>query len=217
VGLLFCAAGCSSGTPAPATPPQASTEADDGHELFQKGRQAASAGDSVRAEQYLALALDKGYQPRKTLTLLLKVCLSSSRLRAALDYARPYLLQHPDDEALRYLVANLHVGLQQRDEARTELRLLLHGNDQNADAHYLLGILSTDTDAETARRHFLAYLDAEPNGDRAQEVRSRLSEIAVRRSDQTVAVLRQPESVPVGHQPVPAPTPAEPQSTEASP
>jgi tetratricopeptide (TPR) repeat protein len=159
-------------TPTVATP--------DAAELAERGRIAASRGDSVRAEQYLALAIERGADQRELLPLLLSVCVSSSRMRAALDHAAPYLEQHPEDDSLRYLIATIHVALGQTEEARASLELLLHRDPQSPEAHYLLGVLDAQDAPETAREHFRAYLDVAPRGRHAAEVRSRLSELLVR-------------------------------------
>jgi tetratricopeptide (TPR) repeat protein len=177
---LLGAMGCASTAPALPPPGGASSGANQAATLFQRGQDAARRGDSVRAEQYLSLALDRGYDAERALPLLLQVCLSSSRLRAALDHAEPYLRDHPDAETLRYLVATIHVGLGQTSEARVELEQLLRANPDSRDAHYLLGILDSDGDVDSARTHLRAYLDVAPKGDRAPEVRSRLAELAIR-------------------------------------
>lgn len=164
---------------APASAPQERAE-----DLFQAGRNAAMSGDTVRAEQYLSAAIDRGYDHGKALPLLLRVCLSSSRLRAALTHAEPYLRDHPEDDPLRYIVAIVHMGLGKMDEARLDLTELLHHDGSNADAHLLLGILDSRTDTASARDHFRSYLDLAPHGKHAGEARSRLAEIAVREAEQ---------------------------------
>jgi tetratricopeptide (TPR) repeat protein len=176
LGVLGCASTASSLPP----PSEAASDDDQAATLFQRGRDAARRGDSVRAEQYLSLALDRGYDVERALPLLLQVCLSSSRLRAALDHAEPYLRDHPDAETLRYLVATIHVGLGQTSEARVELEQLLRSNPDSIDAHYLLGVLDSNDDVDSARTHFRTYLDVAPKGERAPEVRSRLAELAIR-------------------------------------
>ena len=42
---------------------------------------------------------------------LVRVCIASSRLRAALGHAEPFLRRHPDAWQLRYLVAAIHLAL----------------------------------------------------------------------------------------------------------
>ena len=186
--LLVTLAGCSSVTPEARVAPPPSSSAEQAQALFQRGREAAQRGDSVRAEQYLSLALERGYDAERVLPVLLRVCLASSRLRAALDHAEPYLRDHPEAEALRYLVATIHAGLGQTDEARLALEQLLRTNPNNADAHYLLGIL--DADASSARAHFRSYLDVAPRGEHAAEVRSRLAELAIREESRTAEASR---------------------------
>jgi tetratricopeptide (TPR) repeat protein len=158
-------------TPETATP---------GAELFEQGRRATLRGDSVRGEQYLTLAIQNGYPRDQALPLLLRACLDGSRLRAALDHAEAYLREHPEHRRLRYLVATLYASLGQRDHAELELAQLLARHPGDADAHYLSGVLAADADEERAREHFLAYLDLTPKGVRAAEVRSRLSELAIK-------------------------------------
>jgi tetratricopeptide (TPR) repeat protein len=177
--LVLAALGCAGAAPAPQTPPAAPTGAP-GAELFEEGRRATERGDSVRAEQYLTLAVQNGYPREKALPLLLRACLEGSRLRAALDHAEAYLREHPEHRRLRYLVATLYVSLGQRDQAELELEQLLAEHPRDPDAHYLSGVLAADSDDQRAREHFITYLDLTPRGDRAAEVRSRLSELAIK-------------------------------------
>ncbi|HKY34643.1 MAG TPA: tetratricopeptide repeat protein [Polyangiaceae bacterium] len=188
-----------------ANPAQPSAAADRTHgaeELAHRGKAAAASGDSVRAEQYLSLAIERGASERELLPTLLSVCLSSSRLRAALNHARPYLQKNPDDDQLRYLVASIHLSLGQEDEARGALELLLNRNPESADAHYLLGVVEANGDVDAARQHFRHYLDVAPQGRHAPEVRSRLSELliqeqqAARRGDERVLFANRGPSEP---------------------
>lgn len=200
--LVLAVAGCSSVTPEAQVAPAPSSNAEQAQSLFQRGREAAQRGDSVRAEQYLSLALERGVDAGRVLPVLLRVCLASSRLRAALDHAEPYLRDHPEAEALRYLVATIHAGLGQTDEARLALEQLLRTNPNSADAHYLLGILDADGDAPSARAHFRSYLDVAPRGEHAAEVRSRLAELAIREEARTTEASRLvPVSSVEGRQP----------------
>ena len=175
---LLVALGCAAAQPRPGGPPAPSRAP--GHELFEQGRRAALRGDSLRAEQYLTLAIEEGYPREKTLPLLLRACLDGSRLRAALDHARAHLRERPGAPRLRYLVATLYESLEQRDLAKLELEQLLAEQPDDADAHYLSGVLALESDPGRARDHFLAYLDLAPQGARAAEVRSRLSALSIR-------------------------------------
>lgn len=151
-----------------------------GAELFRRGEEAAKQGDTVRAEQYLSMALERGYSEKQVLPIMLRVCLSSSRLRAALNHAEPYLREHPNDQSLRYLVATIHLGLGQLDEARFELGHILRVDPNYPKAHYLLGVLESGGNSDVAALHFRKYLEVAPTGEHAVEVRSRLTDLAVR-------------------------------------
>jgi len=180
---LCCLAtvGCSQTTPrAAAAGGDVIGRNDSAVKLFQQGQEAARNGDTLRAEQYLSLALEAGFDQRRILPLMLKVCLQSSRLRSALDHAEPYLLQHPEDRTLRYLVATIYSSLGQIDEARLNLEELLRSDAKNADAHYLLGILEVKSAPGDAADHLHAYLSLAPEGIRSAEVKSRLIELEVR-------------------------------------
>jgi tetratricopeptide (TPR) repeat protein len=148
--------------------------------LFGQGVAAADRGDSVRAEQYLSLALDRGYPRQRVLPVLLKVCLASSRLRAALDHAEPYLREHPEQDALRFLVANIHVGLGQQEQALTELDRLLRHNPRFEEAHFLRAALLLEAEPPQAIEALRAYLELAPRGAHAPEARSRLSDLLLR-------------------------------------
>jgi len=171
--------GCGSAALGPAED-AGKAETSSGAELFRRGEQAAQQGDTVRAEQYLSMALERGYSEKKVLPIMLRVCLSSSRLRAALNHAEPYLREHPSDQGLRYLVATIHLGLGQLDEARFELNHILRVDPNYPKAHYLLGVLESGGNSEQASAHFRKYLEVAPSGEHAMEVKSRLTDLAVR-------------------------------------
>src|SRR5262245_23776335 len=101
LALVTSVSGCGA-APEPASPAKAAPKRPEEPEaLFESGRRAAERGDALRAEQYLALALERGYDRGKVVRLLVEVCVRSSRLRAALLHAEPYLRDHPDDHELR--------------------------------------------------------------------------------------------------------------------
>jgi Flp pilus assembly protein TadD len=178
--------GCASGPkPEPAAPASAAKDTRPASELVARGREAAARGDAVRAEQYLSLAIEQGADRRQVMPLLLEACLKSSHLRAALNHAEPYLLDHPEDDSLRYLVATIHLGLGQVVPAKRELGLLLQRNPSNADAHYLLGIIESGGNVEAARTHFLAVLAHSKDQEQKIEVESRLAELRLRERELT--------------------------------
>lgn len=183
--LLMCVLGlpaCGAGSSMRSTAPQESsaTSLQERDELFRRGQRAAARGDSVRAEQYLSAALDRGSPKERILPLLLQVCLAGSRLRAALDHAEPFLQEHPEQDALRFLVANIHLGLGQSVEGLAELDLLLRRNPRFEEALFLRAVLAMPSDAEAARRDLRGYLEVAPRGAHAAEARGRLSQLALR-------------------------------------
>lgn len=188
--LLLAAAvlvmGCASGPkPEPANPAFPAKDNRPASELVARGREATTRGDAVRAEQYLSLAIEQGADRRRVMPLLLEACLRSSHLRAALNHAEPYLLDHPEDDRLRYLVANIHLGLGQVVPAKRELGLLLQRNDKNPDAHYLLGIIESGFNVEAATEHFRAVLEHSKDQEQKIEVESRLAELDLRERELT--------------------------------
>lgn len=148
-----------------------------GAEVFEKGRQALLRGDHTRAEQYLKLALDEGFTPDKTVLLLVHACLSSSRFRAALNYAEPHLQNHPEDKALRYLVATVHLGLGHREDGLRQLNLLAKQAPNYPDTYFLRGAARWHEGDRGAVVDFERYLTLAPEGRHAAEVRSHLSDI----------------------------------------
>lgn len=146
--------------------------------IFEHGRALGRHGDSVRAEQYMTMAVRAGYPRTRAVLPLVRVCIAGSRLRAALGHARPYLQQHPEDWRLRFVVAALELALGRSDRARDELLRVLAAQPQAADAHYLLAVLHRDTlgDEPAARAGFRSYLRHDPDGRFAAEARSFLDE-----------------------------------------
>ena len=181
MALVLGLPGCHAAERAPAAPSSASPDAVKAEEaaLFTRGREAAARGDSVRAEQYLALAIQRGYDEQRVLPVLLRACISSLHLRGALDHAEAYLVRHPEDGALRYLTATIYLGLGQKDEARAQLERLVHAAPETPSAQFLLGILDLQTDASAAREHLRQYLALAPLGEHGAEARSRLADLDV--------------------------------------
>jgi predicted Zn-dependent protease len=148
------------------------------HELFVQGVALAKRGQLIRAEQYLNLAIHGGYSEEQALPILLKICLSSSRLRTALNYAEPYLIRHPESWMLRYLVASIYLALGQTLRAHDELIRVVQHQSSNAPATYLLAIIARDSfhDIDAATRYFAAYTEISPNGEHALEAAAWLNE-----------------------------------------
>jgi tetratricopeptide (TPR) repeat protein len=140
--------------------------------LFERGIALTREGDSVRAEQYLAASMREGYDWEVALPVLMRVCLTGSRLRAALNYASPYLKKYPDAVWLRYLVATVYLGLGQPLHAREHLLAIQGLPPYEARTQYLLGQTEWEGfgDATAATRHYREYLRLEPNGPNSREI-----------------------------------------------
>ncbi len=180
LGLSLASVGCGAASPGDqraASPDPLDTVS--AEELYRRGVLLVQSGDSVRAEQYIAAAIDRGFSEETAMPALMHACVSSSRLSAALTYAEPYLLRHPSNWPLRLLVASLHMGLAQHERARSELeRVLRDAPDEPPEAHYFLGVLLRDEldDLEGARGHFRRYLAIAPQGDHRDEALAALPE-----------------------------------------
>lgn len=170
---VLASTGCGAG--ASATPERRSPDPLDSitaEELYRRGVLLVQAGDSVRAEQYIAAAIDRGFSEEQAMPALMHACVQASRLSAALNYAEPYLARHPGQWPLRLLVASIHMGLAQHERARAELdRVLRDAPEDPPEAHYFLGVLLRDEleDMEGAREHFRRYLALAPEGAHRDE------------------------------------------------
>jgi tetratricopeptide (TPR) repeat protein len=145
--------------------------------LFETGLAAASQGDYVRAEQYLAAAGARGHDETAVIGPLVRVCVASSRLRQALVYAQPYLRRHPDDWRLRFVVAATLLALERIDEARTEYERVVASAPDAPEPVFALGMLLREHfhDDAAARPRFERYLALAPQGGHADDARVALA------------------------------------------
>jgi predicted Zn-dependent protease len=166
--------------------------------LFARGMELAQRGDAVRAEQYLALAVDAGYPYERAIVPLVRVCIASARLRAALNHAQAFLRRHPDAWPLRYLTAAVYLALDRPGDALDELRRVLRARPHAAQAHYLMGVTLRDAygDLTAARASFDAYLRHDPRGVHVAEVSAWLSEAPRASEAQTPAIAAAAEASP---------------------
>jgi len=177
-GLLssVASAGCG-GAAANAPPPGDALDQIEAVQLFQYGNALAASGDSIRAEQYLAAAIERGYPEAEVIPRLLEVCIGASRLSAALGYAEPYLERHQEEWPLRLLVASVQMSLNQNGTARSNLERVLETVPEEPEAHYLMGVLLRDRylDPEASNVEFSRYLELSPGGNHAGEARLSIS------------------------------------------
>ena len=134
----------------------------------------ARAGDGMRAEQYLELALERGADSSLVTRRLVDSCVRGQRYRAAAQYVERHLLRHPADSELRFVRAVLLLGLDEPTHAARELEQLLALDPAHALAHYALGSLQREhlRDLVSADTHFRAYVELAPRGAYAEHARS---------------------------------------------
>lgn len=176
-GLVACAPA----RPAPTLPgPASAAGSSSATTLFERGMAFAGQGDALRAEQYLVMARRAGYPEAELIVPLVRVCIASARLRAALAHAEPFLRAHPQACRLRYLVAAIQLALGHPVVAARELRLITAQEPLVAQAHYLLGVTLRDGlhDAAGARASFEEYLRVAPAGPRAAEAAAFVAEVS---------------------------------------
>lgn len=177
--MLALSLGCACSPSRVSTPRTEVPPIADGHEAARRLAQAqelARVGDYVRAEQYAESALENGATAASVEPLLLEVCIRDQRYRAAIDHGESYLKRNPKDDAVRELLATLHVVLGHADSARRELEIVLQHHPDLPSAHYKLGVLLRDelSSLSEADRHFREYLRLDPHGPYAAEVQSSL-------------------------------------------
>jgi tetratricopeptide (TPR) repeat protein len=143
--------------------------------LVDRGKAFASMGDTTRAEQYFAAALDHGADEAKILPMLLETCVRDGRFEAAIEYAKPYLRKHPNDIKTHYVLGTLYSAVGNGRDARDEIDLVVKAQPEDADPHYLLGVLlKDDKDWVGADAQFREYLRISPHGAHAEEARASL-------------------------------------------
>lgn len=178
---LACGASTTAPNARPAMPdPLADVEAE---ELYAHGAALAQQGDSMRAEQYIVAAVERGFSVEEALPLLIQVCVASDRLSSALSHAEPHLRQHPNRWPLRHVVGTLYLGLGRVDDAQRELERVVEQAPDAAMPRFHLGMLLYENrgDREAARPHLERYLELEPDGRHVAEARSVLRSRDVRR------------------------------------
>ncbi len=142
--------------------------------LMERGRAFAAVGDTTRAQQYLAAALDGGGDETTLTPMLLSVCVRDGRYRMAIEYARRYLVKHPSDQRVRFVLGTLYAAVGEALAAQHELELVARVDRDNADVHYTLAVLLRDQNNDLVRadEQFREYLRLAPGGEHAEEARA---------------------------------------------
>ena len=144
--------------------------------LVDRGRGFAAVGDTTRAEEYLAAALDQGASPNEVLPLLLQVCIQTGRYRSAIQHAENHLRKNPEDVRTRFVLGTLYAALGETQDAKSTLEKVIAVRPDESKAHYALAVLARDNESDvvSADRHFREYLRIEPEGSHAEEARASL-------------------------------------------
>jgi tetratricopeptide (TPR) repeat protein len=144
--------------------------------LIARAKAFAVVGDTTRAEQYYAAALEVGAPDASVTPQLVEVCIRDGRYRAAIEYAAPYVKRHPADLRMRYVLGTLYQGIGDARSAREQLEAVVGKSPEQPDPHYALGILLRDdvSDLVAADDQFREYLRLAPNGPHADEARASL-------------------------------------------
>jgi predicted Zn-dependent protease len=147
-----------------------------GAELYRIGMAEAQAGDTLRAEQYLAAALVRGYDD--AMIPLLRICVTGERYGAALRYAQNRLHARPDDWQLRYLTAELMGAVGRYDDEREQLETLVSEVSDRPEPHFALArVYERDGRPRRAATHYRRYLALAPTGPYAREARRKVAEL----------------------------------------
>lgn len=145
--------------------------------LLSRGRAFAAVGDTTRAQEYFKAALDAGADDREVTPGLVSVCVRDGRYRLAVEYAQNFLLRHPGDFGMRFVLGTLLLALGEASAAETELRRVVLAAPQNPNAHYALAVVLRQRSAAPRawEPHFRTYLRLSPDGEHAEEARSAMS------------------------------------------
>jgi len=148
----------------------------DAAELYRIGLAEARGGDTLRAEQYLAAALVRGYDD--AMIPLLRICVTGERYGAALRYAQNRLAARPGDWQLRYLTAELLGAVGRFDDERAQLETLVSEVSDRPEPHFALAqAYEREGFARRAATHYARYLALAPTGRYAREARHRKAEL----------------------------------------
>jgi Tfp pilus assembly protein PilF len=147
-------------------------------ELHRIGISRYKSGDSLRAEEYLASALEAGGSADVILPDLMRVSIGGRRYQAAIRYFEDYRsdLGRPRRADLEMVAGVLYLGVEQPERARAAFEKALELKPKNARAELLLAQLLHDElqDYAVADTHFRAYLSLEPEGEGADIARAGL-------------------------------------------
>jgi len=177
---VAAALGCARSAEPARAPESATAEADErraaAEDLLELGLRFAKLGDTLRAEQYLAAALEHGAKPDRALLPLLRTCIKAGRIELATQYAETYRQDVSAQRELEMLLSGLYLTLGRNEDARKHLERVTRNFPSYALAHLLLARLLKDSGLELdkADHHFQRYLELDPGGAHAGEAHESL-------------------------------------------
>jgi tetratricopeptide (TPR) repeat protein len=160
--------------PAPARGPQGDPlESVPAEELVRRGRVFAARGDHPRALEYYRAAKGRGIPDARVAPLMIDSAVATQRYREALQYAGVLLERDPKNWRLRFLVANLHLGIGEPRPAEEELDRVVELAPDAPEPHYLLAKVLSDQAGRQgeARPLYQRYLALAPEGEHAATAR----------------------------------------------
>ncbi len=173
-------------------------------ELTRRGKAQERSGDSLRAQEYFATAIDSGGDADEILPELMHAAIAGMRYQAAIRFYEDYSpLMSPRRRAeLGVVVGVLYLGEEQPEQARKAFESTLQVSPNNARAHFLLAqLLRTDlSDYAGADTHFRSYLALAPHGEGAEVARAGLLR-APEETRQTPTAPEHVRLVPIENQP----------------
>jgi hypothetical protein len=121
----------------------------------------------------------QGYEEGSVVLWLIRICVVAGRYHSALSHAVSHLRTHPNDWALRLVVASIHEAVGDLDRARSELETIVREEPSRALAHYRLAMLHSEQHSSQAlvRRHLQQYLLLAPDGPHGPEATAILEQI----------------------------------------
>jgi tetratricopeptide (TPR) repeat protein len=145
-------------------------------QLLEVAHELERRGDSLRAEQYLMEALERGASPDEVLPRLLSVYVRDRQYRLAAQRAEDHLRKHPSSARIRLLLAALYQAVSDYGRAVSQYEAVVRIEPTRADAHFALAsaLVEQGHDHSSADEHFRRYLELAPTGPYAERAEAAL-------------------------------------------
>jgi tetratricopeptide (TPR) repeat protein len=159
-----------------AAQPSADAPALSNTQLLEVARELERRGDSLRAEQYYVLALERGAPADEVLPRLLAAYVRDRQYRLAAQRAEDYLARHPHSVRIRLILAALYEAVGDYSRAVECYQQVVHSQPSGPDAHFALAsvLVEQGHDRATADLHFRRYLELAPRGVYAERAEAAL-------------------------------------------